>query len=642
MNFSGRLIMKAATLRLAGVILGGSLVAAAVGSCSGGGSSSNSSPAASSTTQAGAAPAIASQPQSESLPIGFSATFAVRALGTPAPSFQWQKNGASISGATASSYVTPPVAAGDSGARFAVKVSNSAGTIQSAAATLTVVGPDVTTYHNDTLRTGANSYEAILKPGNVTSAKFGLLRTLSVDALVDAQPLYLHQLSVKGAPHNVVYVATENDSMYAFDADTGATLWQKSALLGTETASDDRGCGQVTPLIGITSTPVIDRAAGPNGAIYLVAMSKDSQGNYFHRLHALDLTTGAELFGGPTTIAASFASNSGSVSFAAAQYKERAALLIQNGTLYMAFTSHCDDGTYYGWLMAYSESTLKQTGVLNVTPNGGEGSIWQSGGGLTADAQGNIYFLDANGTFDGTLNASGFPASGDFGNAFIKVSTNGGMKVADYFASWNTTSESQADQDLGSGGAMLLPDLTDATGTLRQLAVGAGKDGHIYVVDRNAMGKFNSAANASSNPNVYQDLASTLGGNAVYSVPAYFNGVVYYGAVGDQLKALPVIQAKVASTASSKSARAFTYPGTFPSISANGTSSAIVWAVENSSPAILHAYDATNLANEFYNSSQQGARDQFGAGNKFIVPSVVDGKVLVGGVSLVAVFGLLP
>jgi hypothetical protein len=586
---------------------------------------------------------ISTQPQSQSVPLGFTASFSVLATGTPAPTFQWRKNGIAISGATTSTYVTPPVGASDSGTQFSVTLSNSLGKAQSSLATLTVVGPDVTTYHNDRMRSGTNPYETVLTPSTVNSTKFGLLRTLAVDGLVDAQPLYLHQLSIAGNPHNVVYAVTENDSVYAFDADLGGPpLWKQSALGANETPSDDRGCGQVTPTIGITSTPVIDRAAGPHGALFLVAMSKNAQGTYFHRLHALDLTTGAELFGGPRTIAATYPAQTGSVSFAASQYKERAALLLLGGQVYLAFTSHCDAGPYQGWIMAYSESTLEQTAVLNVTPNGTDGSIWQAGGGLAADAQNNIYFLDANGTFDTSFDASGFPAQGDFGNAFIKVSTSQGMKVADYFATWNTGSESSGDEDLGSGGAMLLPDLVDAHGATRQLAIGAGKDGHIFVVDRNNMGKFNSTPGANSNPNVYQDLASTLGGNSVYSVPAYFNGVVYYGAVGDQLKALPVSHALVAATPSSKSAASFTYPGTFPSISANGAQAAIVWAVQNNTPAVLHALDATNLANEFYNSSQAGSRDQFGAGNKFIVPTVVDGKVLVGTPNSVAVFGLLP
>jgi hypothetical protein len=281
----------------------------------------------------------------------------------------------------------------------------------------------------------------------------------------------------------------------------------------------------------------------------------------------------------------------------------------------MGWTSHCDFAPYTGWLMGYSETSLAQTSVLNLTPNGSEGSIWK---------------------FDTTLNASGFPVNSDFGNAFMKVSTSGGtLAVADYFEPFNTVSESQGDIDLGSGGALLLPDLKDASGTVKHLAVGAGKDKKIYVVDRDNMGKFN----ANDNSALYQEIDGAIGG--VWSMPAYFNNVIYYGAVNDTLKAFPITNAKLATSAAFHSANSFQYPGTTPAVSANGTSNGIVWAVENSSPAALHAYDATNL-NELYNSNQAaGGRDHFGNGNKFITPLIVNGKVFVGTPSGVAVFGLL-
>jgi hypothetical protein len=302
----------------------------------------------------------------------------------------------------------------------------------------------------------------------------------------------------------------------------------------------------------------------------------------------------------------------------------------------MGWTSHCDFAPYTGWLMGYSETSLAQTSVLNLTPNGSEGSIWMSGAGLAADTSGNIYFLDANGKFDTMLNASGFPVNSDFGNAFLKVSTTGGtLAVADYFEPFNTVTESQGDIDLGSGGALLLPDLKDASGTVKHLAVGAGKDKKIYVVDRDNMGKFN----ANDNSALYQEIDGAIGG--VWSMPAYFNNVVYYGAVNDTLKAFPITNAKLATTAAFHSANSCQYPGTTPAVSANGTTNGIVWAVENSSPAALHAYDATNL-NELYNSNQAaGGRDHFGNGNKFITPLIVNGKVFVGTPNGVAVFGLL-
>jgi len=504
-------------------------------------------------------------------------------------------------------------------------------------------GVDITTYHVDVARTGLNPSETTLTPTTVTSATFGLLRTLPVDGKVDGEPLYLSNLTIGGVSHNVTYAVTEHDSVYAFDADTATQLWKTSILGAGETTSDDHGCSQITPEIGITSTPVIDRKAGTNGTIFVVGMSEDSSGHYHQRLHALDVTTGAELSGSPTEIAASYPgtganSSSGKVVFDSAQYAERAGLLLLNGTIYMGWTSHCDSGPYTGWLMAYSESTLAQTSVLNLTPNGSEGSIWMAGAGLAADASGNIYFLDANGTFDTTLNASGFPTSSDFGNAFVKVSTaTTALSVADYFETSNTVSESAGDEDLGSGGALVLPDLLDTAGTVHHLAVGAGKDSRIYVVNRDSMGKFSSTGDTA----IYQEISGGLSGT-VYSMPAYFNSTVYYGAVTDTLKAFPITNAMLATAATVHSANTFQYPGTTPSVSANGTTNGIVWAVENASPAVLHAYDATTLA-ELYNSNQAAsARDQFGSGNKFITPTIVNGKVFVGTPSGVAEFGILP
>ena len=367
-------------------------------------------------------------------------------------------------------------------------------------------------------------------------------------------------------------------------------------------------------------------------------MSKDASGKYHQRLHALDLTTGAEQSGSPAAIQATYPSASGQDTFDPYQYAERAGLLLLNGEIYMGWTSHCDATPYQGWLMGYNESTLQQTSVLNLTPNGSEGSIWMSGAGLAADSSGFIYFLDANGSFDTSLNSNGFPANGDFGNAFMKVSTSGGsLTVADYFATSNTVAQSNADQDLGSGGALVLPDLQDSSGNTVRLAVGAGKDGNIYVVNRDSMGKFNPNSDSA----IYQEIDGAVK-EGVFGMPAYFNGTIYYGPVSSTLKAFPITNGKLATSPSSVSAAAFPYPGGTPSISANGTSGGIVWVVQNSGGnGILHAYDATNLANELYNSTQAANnRDAF-ADNKFITPMIANGKVYVGTPTGVAVFGLL-
>ncbi|HUO25872.1 MAG TPA: immunoglobulin domain-containing protein [Candidatus Aquilonibacter sp.] len=592
------------------------------------------------------APTITAQPSSQTVTAGQTATFSVTANGMAPLSYQWQKGTSAISGATSASYTTPPTTTGDDGSQFKVVVSNSAGNKTSNTATLTVnaaaSSTDVLTYHNDNGRTGQNLTETILTTTNVTSAKFGKLGFYSVDGLVDAEPLYAANVAVPGnGTHNLLIVPTENDSVYAFDADSGGVIWKVSMLKSGETTSDNRGCGQVSPQIGVTSTPVIDRAKGPNGAVYVVAMSKNGS-TYHQRLHALDLALGTELFSGPVDIQATYPgtgdnTNGTSVVFDPKQYKERAALLLLNGVIYTTWASHCDDRPYTGWIMGYNESTLGQTSVLNVTPNGNEGAIWMAGDGPAADSSGNIYFLDANGDFDATLNGSSFPSDGDYGNAFLKLSTTGGqLAVADYFEMDNEASENGSDTDLGSGGEMLLPDLSDGAGHTLHLAVGAGKDSNLYVVNRDNMGKFSS-----NNSTIYQELAGKLPGG-VWSMPAYFNNTVYYGSVGSPILAFTITNAKLSTSAAFQTSNSFGYPGTTPSISANGTSNGIVWAVENSNPAVLHAYNAANL-NELYNSNQaSGARDQFGNGNKYITPMIVNGKVFVGTPNGVAVFGLLP
>ncbi len=594
------------------------------------------------------APYIIAQPVNQTVTAGQTATFSVTAAGTAPLAYQWQKNGADISGATGASYTIPVTTTSDSGEQFRVVVSNSGGSVTSMPATLTVSAGqvastvDVITYHYDNMRSGQNLNETVLTPLNVNSTMFGKKGEFMVDGKVDAQPLYLSQVTIGGQKKNVLYVATEHGSVYAFDADsingtTSAFLWKTSTLGAGEITSDNRGCGQVSPEIGITATPVIDRS---RNAIYVVAMSKTAGGTYFQRLHALDLSTGAELFAGPKAITATYPgtgdnSSGGNVVFDPKQYKERPGLLQTNGTIYTTWSSHCDIRPYTSWVMAFSADTLAQTSVLNLVPNGSDGGIWMSGTAPAADATGNIFFLEGNGTFETTLNAQGFPSNADCGNCFVKISTGAGLKLVDYFTPHNTVAESSADLDLGSGGAILLPDVQDAGGVTKHLSVGAGKDAIIYVADRENMGKFNA-----NTDQIYQEISGQLGGQ-VFSMPAYFNGTVYFGAVGDALKAFPVTTAKVALTPSSQSTHNFGYPGTTPSVSANGATNGIVWAIENNG-AILFAFDATDLTKELYDSNQAAnSRDHF-SGNKFITPMVANGKVYVGTPNSVAVFGLLP
>jgi len=503
---------------------------------------------------------------------------------------------------------------------------------------------DVLTYHNDVERTGRYLTETKLTPSNVNSTTFGKLFQVTLDGKVDAQPLYVSAVAIPNqGTHNVLIVATENDSLYALDADSGTQLWKISLLKSGETASDDRGCGQVVPQIGITSTPVIGLNHGTTeAAIFAVAMSKDSSGNYYQRLHKVGLATGKNVVAA-VNVTAQFPgtgedSKNGYAYFDPKQYKERSGLLLLDGVVYLAWASHCDIAPYTGWIMGYSSATLASKSVIDVTPNGAEGAIWGAGGGLAADSSGFIYFLDANGTFDTTLNAQGFPSSGDYGNAFIKLSAaGGGLAVADYFTMDNTSSESNRDTDLGSGAALVLPNQTDANGQVRHLAIGAGKDGNIYLVNRDNMGKFNSSNDSA----IYQQLTGALPGG-IWSMPAYYNGWVYFGAVGGPIRAFQFHKALLSATPTSVTGTTFPFPGATPSISANGSTNGILWAVENNSTAVLHAYAANNLAQELYNTSQASdGRDDFGAGNKFMVPTIANGKVYVGTPNGVAAFGLL-
>ena len=499
---------------------------------------------------------------------------------------------------------------------------------------------DVLTYHYNAMRSGENLTETVLTPANVTSASFGKLRTLSADGLVDAAPLVVTQLTIAGTLHsNVVYIATEHDSVYAYDADLGGTpLLQVSLLETGEETSDNHGCDQVSPEIGITATPVIDRSAGPNGTIFVVAMSKNTaSGAYIQRLHALDLVTLQERPSSPVVIQATYPGTAGA--FVPGQYKERGALLLQSGQIYTSWASHCDSTPYNSWIMAYNEATLAQTAVLDLTPNGSQGGIWDVAG-LAVDSAGALYTLVGNGIFDTTLTGAGFPNRQDFGNAAVKLSLAGStLTVSDYFATSNTVTQSQGDKDLGSGSPLLIADQVDSAGATRHLMLAAGKDTNLYLLDCDNMGKFN----VNSNSAIYQQLTGALPGGS-FSAPVYFNGSIYLAGSGSPLKQFKFASALLPATPTSQSSASFTFPGTSASISANGTTNAIVWAAESnaSSAAVLHAYNPANLAVEYYNSTQAaGGRDSYGNGNKFITPVVANGMVFVGTSNGVAVFGLL-
>jgi hypothetical protein len=589
-------------------------------------------------------PTITTQPANQTVTAGQMATFSVIATGTAPLSYQWFQDSAAINGATSSSYTTPVATLANSGEQFQVKVSNAAGNITSNTATLTVNGgsgasADVVTHHYDISRSGVNSAETVLTTNNVNSTTFGKVGEFAVDGQIDGQALYLSQLTIPGqGTRNVLYVATESDTVYAVDADsisgTSATiLWKSSVLLGGESPADSASlpCGNISPN-GITATPVIDRG---RNAIYVEAMSKSTTGKIIHRLHALDLTTGKELFGGPVTVSATYPgtggnSQNGTVSFDPPVHHERAALLESGGNIVTAWSGLWGDcGAYSAWVIAYSADTLAQTGAIDLVPNNHGGGMWMGGGGPAADAAGSVFVISGNGFGD-------TPGMNSYGNSFVRLSNSGGLAVADYFTPYNTISEDNGDVDFGSAAPLLLPDMVDPNGITRHLAVGAGKDGNLYVVDRDNMGQFNATKN-----DVYQQIQISSSEN--HSSPIFFSNTIYICPEGQTLKAFAVTKAQLASSPSSQSTHQFGSNGAVASISANGASNGIVWALDWGA-GILFALDASNLAKELYDSNQAASsRDHFAAvGGHFITPMVASGRVYIGTKTSVAVFGLLP
>jgi hypothetical protein len=581
-------------------------------------------------------PVITTQPTAQTAAVGQTATFTVTATGDAPLTYQWYADGASIPGATSPSYTTLQLTIGENGTPFFVYISNPAGSTESATVDLTVTQTTATvTLRNDVARTGQNLRESVLTPASVSAASFGKIGLLSVDGQVDAQPLFLSNVELSGAStRDVLYVATEQGSMYAFDAGSGAVLWHSSLLGSGEAPTSSSSCGQPGEA-AITSTPAIDRARGPNGAIYVVASSVDGGGNSIQRLHALDAATGAELFGGPAAIEASTgtaATRSGSAltRFDPAQYNAQAGLLLLNGQLYASWSANCSSASGSVWIMNFDAATLALNSSLILQETSGQNRAAASGSGLAADAAGNIYFFDGYGALGAATNASPDSNQGAAGNAFLRLSSSKSLSVLDSSNIFGTLRGSAGDAQPGLGGALVLPDLADASGAIWHLAVGAGRDASIYVVNRDSLGA-----------SVYQELDGALSSNGVYGMPAYFNQTVYFGAAGDAIKAFAIRSARLSTSRSSETSTIFGGSGATPSISANGTTNAILWAVENGDTAVLHAYDATNLSRELYNSSQAAkGRDGLGSSN-FIAPLVANGKVYVGGNRNVAIFGLL-
>jgi len=528
--------------------------------------------------------------------------------------------------------------------------------VQSATATVYVTTyAGAFTHHNDNFRTGRNAEETVLAPANVRASTFGKLFTYPLDGAAFASPLYVAGVTVPGqGTHNVVYVATEHDSVYAFDADgrRASPLWQRSFLGPERTpvpAADTGDCCGLGAEIGITGTPVVDVATG---TLYVVAKTKESAGGvtgYVQRLHALDIGSGAEKFGGPVMIQASAPGQgsgavAGQVAFDSLHANQRAALLLNQGVVYIAFGAHGPAQTTHGWVLGYDAATLRPVLTVNLSPNADGAGIWQANGGPAADLTGNVFVITGNGAFDVSTSVS------DFGDSFVKIAANG--TIADYFTPWNQGALNANGLDLGSAGPLLLP---DQPGAHPHLLVSAGKNGTIYLVDRDAMGRFSGTT---SDLQIVQSIADVFPngtpepGNV--SAPIYFNGTVYFGPVADSIQAFPMENGRLGASAHTRSVDVFPYPGAQLSVSASGVTNGIVWAIQrngdcgvaatcaSAAAGVLKAYDAANLGTLLYSSDQIPERDTLDPAAKFSVPLVANGKVFVTSSSQLTIYGLLP
>jgi hypothetical protein len=530
---------------------------------------------------------------------------------------------------------------------------------------LTAIAPafaqvNVLTYHNDNSRTGQNTNETALTTANVNTNTFGKLFAYTVDGQIFGQPLYVSSLAIAAQGiHNVIFVATMHDSVYALDADSyaganGGMLWHVN--LGTSAAMPNNDFGNrygpyhdTRPEVGIVSTPVIDLSTG---TIYVDAFTHEGS-SYVHRVHALNITTGAEQPSSPKVVSASIpgtgvGSSAGTLPFdPMANGLQRVALTLAGRILYVTYTGFADTNPYHGWILGFDKSNLQQltNHIFNTTPNStvaayganaGEGGLWMGGNGLCVDAATNLFFEVGNGVFNVTNGGGGT----EFADSFIRLSTTNGLSVADFFTPYDQSTLAVNDTDLGSGGPLLLP---DEVGSIAHphLIVGSGKSGKIYLVDRDAMGRFNSVGDTQ----IVQFVSSAIG--ASFATPAYFNKAIYYQGNGDRLKAFAITNGVLSTSPIHRSSSTIAFPGATPSISANGTNNAIVWVLDNGAvssgsptgPAVLHAYNAYNLTNELYNSNQAGIRDRPAWAVKTTVPTVANGKVYVGGAGALTVYG---
>ncbi len=516
------------------------------------------------------------------------------------------------------------------------------------------------TWRYDNTHQGQNTQETILTQSNVNTNTFGKLFSHTVDGQVYAQPLYVGNLTLPSqGTHNVFFVATENDSVYAFDADSNGgadsgPLWQASMLSTTHGAAagattvptSDVQSGVTTVYqIGITSTPVIDLATN---TIFVLAKSKEN-GNYVQRLHALSIFDGSERSSSPVALSASVPGNGngssgGTLAFSTKWQHNRPALGLFNGSIYIPFGSHEDNGPWHGWVLVYNETTLKQTAAICTSPNGNGDAIWMSGAGIPFDTvtpNGRAFIVTSNGDM------TSYPpltSNVDYGESILRYDlSNGGFAISDAFTAFNQSALTGADLDQGAAGILLLP---DQPGANPHLLVQVGKEGRILVLNRDKLGGY-AGPSAGSNTNVVQDITGALKSDSgLWSTPAYWNGNVYMWAENDSLKMFPLTSGVLAKKASAQSSATSAFPGASPVVSSNGTQNGIVWAVltdqyNSNGPSVLYAFNATNVAQQLYASNQNPSRDNAGPANKFAVPVVTNGKVYVGAFGQVDVYGLL-
>jgi hypothetical protein len=639
-------------------------------------SGTNESPPVYLTVNPPAAPFFTQQPAPAAATnyAGGLAMFTASVSGSPPISLQWLHDGSNLPNATASGLILAGLQTNFAGA-YTLSASNSFGATNSLPAMLKVLPlpnaseVNVLTYHYDNTRQGQNTNEFLLTPANVNVTNFGKLFTYPVDGYVYAQPLIMNGLNIPGrGVRKVMFVSTMHDSVFAFDADSngdtnGGLLWKTNLGISSPSPSTEYGARyhpgvgnlDVVPEEGAASAPVIDPVSG---TIYVDAFTREVvpgvSTNYFHRIHALNITNGYEQPFSPTPVVVSVPGtgvngDGTNVTFSAIQHMQRPAMTLAGGILYVAYGSHDDTDPYHGWVIGFNATNLMlmTNHIFNTTPNAtvaafgpnaGEGAIWMGGNGLSVDASTNLYFETGNGSFSANTNG------GDYGDSFVRLSTaTNRLAVTDYFTPYNQLTLQNNDTDLGSGGPLLLPD--DAGSAAHpHLIVGAGKEGKIYLVDRDNMGHYNGTDGVNGNDNqIVEELPGAIGG--VWSSPAYFNHRIYYQGNGDVMKAFLITNGIIVATPDSRSGTSFGFPGATPTISANGTNDGIAWVIQadaylSSGPAVLHAYNATNLAQELYNSSMNLARDNPGGAVKMTPPVIAGGKVYVGAEYAVSVYGL--